>query len=235
MDSHRFALIVPAAGAGTRIGGELPKPFIRIGGKTILEHTVHRFTGFKSLVQIVIATSPDFREEAEVLRSVIPKRVSLTIINGGTERQDSILNAIKVVDPSVELVAVHDAVRPFVTSGLIQLCLEAAVSFGAAIPAIPVKDTIKKVTDENLIIETPDRKVLRLAQTPQIFRAGLIRKAYTNAKDHNFSGTDDASLIEFMGENVVVVKGSRENFKITYPLDLQLAELLIDKQSNNQV
>lgn len=234
MDNYRFALIIPAAGAGTRTGADIPKPFIRIGGKTILEHTISRFTGFDSLVQIVISTSLENKETAEAVRPVIPKQISLNVIEGGAERQDSIFNAIQIVDKDVELIAVHDAVRPFVTSKSICSCLEAAVNFGAAIPGIPLRDTIKKVTSENRIVETPERRFLRQAQTPQVFRSEIIRKAYLYARDHNFSGTDDASLIEYLGEKVVMVEGSRDNFKITYPLDLKLAELLIKKQQNNQ-
>lgn len=235
MDNHRFALIIPAAGAGTRIGTDISKPFIRIEGKTILEHTISRFTGFDSLVQIVISTTRENRERAEAIRPVIPKHISLNVIEGGAERQDSIFNAIQVVLKDLELIAVHDAVRPFVTSASIRSCLEAAVNFGAAIPGIPLRDTIKKVTNENRIVETPERRFLRQAQTPQVFRSEIIREAYLYARDHNFSGTDDASLIEYLGKNVVMVEGSRDNFKITYPLDLKLAELLIKKnQQKNQ-
>lgn len=233
MSGQRFALIIPAAGSGKRIGEDLPKPYLEIAGKTILGHTVSRFAGFGSLTQVVIASTAEYFELAGSVKTLLPDHVSLKIIKGGVERQDSINNAIKVIDDGVDLIAIHDAVRPFVKPESIQACLRAAATAGAAILAVPAKDTIKKINDDYRILETPDRKYLWQAQTPQIFNRGLIRRAYENAEEHHFLGTDDASLVEFLGEQVVVVEGSRENFKITYPLDLQLAELLLNSNQSN--
>ncbi len=215
------------------MGEDLPKPFLEIAGKTILGHTVSRFAGFRTLTQVVIATTAEHIELAGIVKKFLPEHVSFKIIEGGAERQDSINNAINVIDDGVDLVAIHDAVRPFVKQESIQACLRAAASAGAAILAIPAKDTIKKISDEYRILETPDRKYLWQAQTPQIFGRDLIRRAYEHAGEHNYLGTDDASLVEFLGEQVVVVEGSRENFKITYPLDLRLAELLLNSNQSN--
>ncbi|MEX0995324.1 MAG: 2-C-methyl-D-erythritol 4-phosphate cytidylyltransferase [Balneolaceae bacterium] len=232
MSNFQFALIIPAAGAGSRMGKNLPKPYLTVAGKTILEHTVERFAGVPGLRQLVIVTSEShFSQTMKIIRGVedLHEDVKVSTVKGGAERQDSIANALSELIDEIELVAIHDAVRPFVDRKDIVNCLNKAGETGAAILAIPVQDTVKKVDDKLVIQQTPDRRFLWQAQTPQIFKKELITEAYKFAENSNFSGTDDASLVEYFGGRVSVVEGSRDNFKITYPLDLEVAELLLQK------
>jgi 2-C-methyl-D-erythritol 4-phosphate cytidylyltransferase len=204
---------------------------LRIAGKTIIEHTICKFASISGLAQVIIATTPEYFNDASAVKNLLPEEVDVRVIEGGKERQDSIYQALQIVGESVELVAIHDAVRPFVSEDSVYDCLSLANESGAAILGLPVKDTIKRVDSKGLILETPERSRLWKAQTPQIFRQSLIRKAYEKAVRENFLGTDDASLVEYYGKNVFVTEGDQQNFKITYPLDLRVAELLLTEES----
>lgn len=223
-----LALIIPAAGSGERLGKKIPKPYLTISGKTILEHTLMKFAPLPELHEIVIPTSPEYQSLTErILGELFPDKVT-RVVQGGAERQDSIRNALNTLSDDVTLVAVHDAVRPFIETAVIRICMEEADIKGGAIIAVPAKDTIKVSNSEGRIESTPDRNFLWQAQTPQIFKTPILKKAYEAALEENVLGTDDASLVERIGEPVYLIEGSRENFKITYPLDLRLAEWLLD-------
>ena len=225
----KATLIIPAAGSGSRLNRETPKPYLEISGKTILEHTLLRFLGLENLRQVIVATSPQYIARAkEVLRQVLPDEISFKVIKGGAERQHSIFNTLKFVDEE-HLVIVHDAVRPFVKPGHITTCCRAAMETGASVLGVPAKDTIKQIDKDRLIVDTPSRSFLWQAQTPQVFKKEILQKAYETAFEENFIGTDDASLVERLGYPVKMVEGDRSNFKITYPLDLKLAKLLLGK------
>ncbi|MEX1062259.1 MAG: 2-C-methyl-D-erythritol 4-phosphate cytidylyltransferase [Balneolaceae bacterium] len=225
-----FILIVPAAGAGRRMAEDVPKPYLEIAGKTILEHTLRRFTGFVSLRQIIVATSRGFIQKAEQLRDRIPGRIEFNVVRGGKERQGSVMNALRVANQSVGLVAIHDAVRPFISQEEIRQCLDVADKSGAAVLGMPAGDTIKRINEKGHIVETPDRRSLWQAQTPQIFRLELIGEACEYARRYGYQGTDDSSLVEFLGKKVTLVGGSGSNFKITYPFDFQMAKMLLDQK-----
>ncbi|MDX1591188.1 MAG: 2-C-methyl-D-erythritol 4-phosphate cytidylyltransferase [Balneolaceae bacterium] len=228
-----LALIIPAAGSGERLGKKIPKPYLTIGGKTILEHTLRKFAPLSELHEIVIPTSADYQDlTGRILRELFPDKVT-RVVRGGAERQDSIRNALNTLSDDVTLVSVHDAVRPFIDTAMIRACIEEADSKGGAIIAVPAKDTIKVSDSSGRIRSTPDRNTLWQAQTPQIFKASVLKKAYEAALEENVLGTDDASLVERIGEPVYLIEGSRENFKITYPLDLRLAEWLLDSGTGN--
>lgn len=225
-----LALIIPAAGSGERLGKKIPKPYLNMGGKTILEHTLLKFSSLSELREIVVSTSPDYMElTKEKLAELFPGRIT-RVVQGGAERQDSIRNALNSLTSNAEAIAVHDAVRPFIETAVIRLCLEEALSRGAAIIAVPVKDTIKVSDMDQVIRSTPNRKTLWQAQTPQIFRTSVLINAYEAAVEENFLGTDDSSLVENIGHPVHLIEGNRENFKITYPLDLKLAEWLLKSE-----
>lgn len=212
----------------------LAKPFIEIGGRTILEHTLRRFLGLSDLVQVVVATSEFYIKQAEgILGGIAGERddLDLLCVRGGDERQHSIYNALEVVG-DVELVAIHDAVRPFTTEEVIRRCCTRAAESGAAVAGVPAKDTIKRINERHEIRETPDRSMLWQAQTPQVFRKELIKRAYHRAMEEGYLGTDDSSLVERIGEPVTMVEGERTNFKITYPVDLTLARLLIESEQS---
>lgn len=221
-------LIIPAAGTGSRLNRETPKPYISIAGRTILEHTISKFMQLDLLHNVIVATAPSLVSQAErLLSNMLSDRFSYAAIAGGQERQHSIFNALKLVTDT-DLVIVHDAVRPFVKLSHIRQCCETALEAGASVLGVPAKDTIKQLDDEQRIQKTPTRKYLWQAQTPQIFRRDIIKRAYEKAFEDQFIGTDDASLVERLGETVVMVEGERSNFKITYPLDLELARLLLE-------
>jgi 2-C-methyl-D-erythritol 4-phosphate cytidylyltransferase len=223
------ALIIPAAGAGSRMDKETPKPYLQLSGRTILEHTIRRFLPLKDLKQIVVATSETFLDNTRQIFNSLPEGITKKCVIGGKERQHSINNALsEIVD--VDLVIVHDAVRPFIKLKHIEDCCRTASEFGGAVLGVPAKDTIKRIDDKQIIRETPFRKYLWQTQTPQVFRKALILKAYSRAMDEGFIGTDDSSLVERLGQKVKMVEGDRSNFKITYPLDLELAKLLIKKE-----
>ncbi len=230
----KTALIIPAAGSGSRLNRDIPKPYIRLAGKPILEHTVRRFLSLESLAEVVVATSREYLEEAGgILKGIASSSLSFTVVEGGRERQHSIYNALQEIDES-EIVIVHDAVRPFVNASQIEACCRTAEEVGGAVLGVPAKDTIKKVDDGLIIKDTPSRRYLWQAQTPQVFRKEILVEAYRQAMEVGFVGTDDASLVERIGRKVKMVEGDRSNFKITYPLDLKLAGQLLEEETKDE-
>lgn len=228
MKHSSFSLIIPAAGSGRRMGTDIPKPYLDLNGATVLERTLSCFLGVRGLEQVVVATSPQYYEQTEGLLQALFRDLDTLVVEGGDRRQDSILNALMNVKSSSELVAVHDAVRPFITHEVIQKCLSAASATGGAIVGVPVKDTIKQVGAGREIESTPDRATLWQAQTPQIFKRDQFLKAYEVANQKRVAVTDDASLFEAAGLSVKIVEGERDNFKLTYPIDFKIAEMLAE-------
>lgn len=228
---YTVSVIIPAAGSGKRMNSDISKPFLKIQGKTILEYSVSRFLAVPNVQQIIIAASRAYFSEVHgIIQTFEDHDVQMVCVEGGAERQFSIHNAIDHLT-EVDLVAVHDAVRPFVSEDSIKSCFNAAFNDGAAILGIPARDTIKKVDKDGFIAETLDRRSLWQCQTPQVFRKNIFMDAYQYAEKHHFVGTDDASVIEFFGEKVRIVEGGHQNIKLTYPLDLKLAELIINQDN----
>jgi 2-C-methyl-D-erythritol 4-phosphate cytidylyltransferase len=224
---YKLSVIIPAAGSGERMGSDIPKPFLKVGNRTILEHTISRFLEIPELIEIIIATSKDHISDIHSIFERISGGVILKVVEGGSKRQFSIYNALKEISDEATLVGVHDAVRPFIRPKLIIECCNIAEEHGGAVLGVPAKDTIKQVNDKNVIKATPDRSFLWQAQTPQVFQKKLLKKAYESALKSDFIGTDDASLVERIGGEVQMVEGDRENLKITYPVDLKIAELIL--------
>jgi 2-C-methyl-D-erythritol 4-phosphate cytidylyltransferase len=225
------ALIIPAAGEGKRMQRKQAKPFISLHGQPILGHTIQRFLSVSGLKQILIAATPDYLSTVrQILRQTAGNSILWNVVEGGATRQQSIGNALKRLS-KVDLVMVHDAVRPFVTKALIEKCCRKAEKTGAAVPGLPCKNTLKIIDKNHLVRKTPDRDQLWQIQTPQIFNAGLLKKAYSYASRSRYVGTDDASLVERLGEPVKVVQGSADNIKLTYPRDLQLADLIFKNEN----
>ncbi|HKJ33693.1 MAG TPA: 2-C-methyl-D-erythritol 4-phosphate cytidylyltransferase [Balneolales bacterium] len=225
---YKVAVIIPSAGSGKRFKSELPKPYVLLKGRPILQRTVDLFTSIPSVKQIIIPTSKALQERSrELFRDY---SLPVNVIEGGSTRQYSIQNAISHIDENIDLIAVHDAVRPFVTKKTVENCCEEALNVGGAVVGIKVKDTIKKVDQNRFVIETPDRNTLWQCQTPQIFRKNIFIEAYEHAYKNKFIGTDDASVVEFYGKPVKMIEGNSENIKITYPLDLLIAESLIQNE-----
>lgn len=226
----KLSVIIPAAGSGERMGSAIPKPFIKVGEKSILEHTISRFVEFPEVVQIIVATSESYIQEIKEMVEGLQTKVQFDVVEGGSERQFSIYNALRFISEDIDLVAVHDAVRPFVRVKLIEECCRVAEKTGGAVLGVPAKDTIKKVNSSLSIEETPNRSFLWQAQTPQIFQRQLLVDAYESAIEDGYVGTDDASLVERINGEIRMVEGDRENLKITYPVDLKIAELILGKQ-----
>lgn len=219
-----LSVIIPAAGSGTRIGGDIPKPFIRIGKKSILEHTIARFDKPELVSEIIIPVSKEWLSHVKNVVDVSNFSIPVRFVTGGVERMYSIYNALLEVDAQSHFIAIHDAVRPFFSDELLHRLIDGVKKHGAVIPGVQVTDTIKIVDRNNLVTETPDRATLYAVQTPQCFRRVWIMQAYELAIKSNYFGTDDAALCETAGYSVRVIDGERDNFKITWAEDLRKAE-----------
>ncbi len=215
------SVVIPAAGIGSRMGAAVPKQYIEVDGMSILRRTVMVFVGLSYVKQVIIACSPEY---AAIIREQVGDLfaggVLLLTVDGGPQRQDSVRNALQHPMLTGSLVAIHDAVRPNVSRDLVDRVCEAASKTGAAIPAIAARDTVKRSVDNLRITETLPRQQIWLAQTPQVFETGRIRQAHEKAKIDGYYGTDDASLIEYIGGDVDIVEGEPGNIKITSPEDL---------------
>ncbi len=220
------AVILPAAGASRRYHDKnYKKPFAPLGGKAVWLHSAEKFLGRKDVKQLVVVISEEDREEFNRKFGANLMILDVEVCCGGAERADSIQNALAMVRDDIELVAVHDAARPCLTDKWLDEVFEAAARDGAAILAEPISATIKRVDSNQQIEATVDRQHLWAAQTPQVFRRELLTKAYA-ARDGK-PVTDDATLLEQMGEKVTVVPGSPLNLKITTRDDLRLAEQIL--------
>jgi 2-C-methyl-D-erythritol 4-phosphate cytidylyltransferase len=229
----RVTAIIPAAGLGTRMGGELPKQFLELEGVPLLIFTLRRLAAAPLITDFIIAT------RAEDVIS-LPARLAqenlgrpVRVVRGGDSRQDSVGNALAEVPRNADLILVHDAVRPLVTREQIERVIAEALSCDAAILGVPAMDTVKEVKraslpgDVALITATIPRERVVLAQTPQVFRASLLLEAYAKARQDGVTASDEAGLVERLGRDVHVVAGSERNLKITKPGDMQLAEFFL--------
>ncbi len=221
--------VIVAAGGGTRIGNKTPKPYLPLAGRPMILHTLDRFAGTRSIKKVVLVTGEKEIARCRKLLKADPVagKLECIVTAGGPRRQDSVSLGLKRLDDDCEVVVIHDAARPLVSSRIIDECVEAAYKVGAVVVGIPVEETIKFVSEKREVERTPSREGLWRIQTPQVFRIEIIREAYRQANAGGVEATDDAMLVERLGKTVAVVKGDPENFKITYPQDLVLAELLI--------
>jgi len=232
----RIAAIVPAAGLGTRMGAEMPKQFLELDGMPLIIFTLKRLAACPAITDFFVATRAEdvVSLQDKVARSGLgrPARV----VHGGDTRQQSVANALAQVDPSTEVVLVHDAVRPFVTREQIERVIGEARARGAAILGIPAIDTVKEVKraslpeDVALISATIPRERIVLAQTPQVFSYALLRDAFRKAQDDDVSASDEAAVVERFGHEVFVVLGSERNLKITRPSDMDLARFYLEQE-----
>ena len=221
-------MVIPAAGVGARMQRSQPKPFIQLAEKSILEHTLRQFLPLKKLQSIVVAASPAIINQAQdVLHQCLGSQFAWQCVEGGETRQQSINKALSHIKET-DIVLVHDAVRPFIALDKIEACCNTAAEMGAAVVGFPAIDTIKKIDTDGMVVETPKRQKMWQIQTPQVFRTELLKKAYRQAESRGYQATDDASLVEWLGEPVKVVRGNRSNIKITYPQDLERARLLVE-------
>ena len=220
---NKYAIIV-AGGKGLRMGGELPKQFIPVEGRPVLMRTLDAFHACDASIQLILVLprdhQPYWRELCAQYQFAVPHRIA----DGGATRFHSVQSGLSLVDAPEALVAVHDGVRPFVSPEVISRCYAEADAHGAVVPVIPVVETVRQLVGEGS--KTVARDAYRLVQTPQTFRATLLRRAYEQPYTDAF--TDDASVVEALGSAVSLVDGNRENIKLTTPFDLIVAKALVD-------
>ena len=232
----RIAAIVPAAGLGTRMGAETPKQFLELDGMPLILFTLRRLAASAAITEFFISTRA---EDIVSLQDTVAKAGlgrPARVVHGGDTRQQSVANALAQVDPTTEIVLVHDAVRPFVTLEQVERVIAEARTRGAAILGIPAIDTVKEVKraslpqDVALITSTIPRERIVLAQTPQAFQYALIRDAFRSGQKDGVTASDEAGLVERLGHDVYVVLGSDRNLKITRPADMELARFYLAQE-----
>ena len=210
------------------MGGTVPKQFLELNGKPILYYTLKTLQDCGIISELILVV-PE-KEYVNACADWLAKPEIVTkVVIGGEKRQDSVYNGFCEVSPQTEIVLVHDGVRPFLSRRMIQESVDVAREYGAAITAIPVYDTIKRVDTSGLVSQTVDREGLWRVQTPQVFRYEILKEAFKKANSEKFYGTDEGTLIEHLGKPVKVVEGSERNIKITRPEDLRLSEIFISK------
>ena len=229
--SKTVAAIICAGGPGTRFGGKRKKQFADVDGRAVFVRSVEMFADRKEVQQVLLGINPDDEEIVDVKWGPNLKFFGVKLFFGGEQRFDTVNNGLKLVKDDIDLVAVHDACRCCVTEKMINETIAAAEKSGAAIPACPVAATIKQAKD-GVIVKTVDRSDLFEAQTPQVFEAKLLRKAYANLKNLDQSKiSDDAQLVEALGEKVTIVETDSSNIKITRVSDIAIAEAIIKSRA----
>ena len=213
------AVVVPAGGIGRRLGHRTPKQLLKLGPTTILALTVGHFLRHPAIGNVIVAAPRAYLARTRQALSALRGPARLEVVAGGAERQESVWLGMQAAPDSAAVLVVHDAVRPFITRALIDRVIAAARASGGAVCALPIADTVKRVG--NGVVETTiDRSALWAAQTPQAFRAPLLREAHEKARRDAFVGTDESMLVERLGHPVIVVRGLPENMKITTADDL---------------
>ena len=217
--------VIVAAGSASRMGG-LDKVMAELGGEPMIRRTVRAFQNADAITSIVIVTREDLIRPISALCREMDKVVA--VVAGGSSRQESVHLGLNALPKGTKLAAVHDGARPLISWEVIDRTVRAANTYGAAAPAIPVKDTIK-VVQGGLVKETPDRASLQAVQTPQVFDFDLLRGALKKAETDGAQVTDDCSAVERLGMKIKIVEGDERNLKVTTPLDLKIAELLLEE------
>jgi 2-C-methyl-D-erythritol 4-phosphate cytidylyltransferase len=221
----RVSAIIVAAGSGTRLAASAPKAFVKLAEKTFLHRTLGILAEVRSIGEVVVTTPAGMEERGRAEVEAARVRFPVKVLAGGAERQDSVRLALELTSADAHLIAIHDAARPFTPIALFERCIEMAAQTGAAIAAIPLADTLKRV-DREIIRETIPRTGLWQAQTPQVFRRESLIQAHREALRLGTIATDDADLVERIGIPVAIVAGSPLNLKVTTPEDLLLAEAI---------
>jgi 2-C-methyl-D-erythritol 4-phosphate cytidylyltransferase/2-C-methyl-D-erythritol 2,4-cyclodiphosphate synthase len=230
---NKISVVIAAGGTGARMGASVPKQFIRIGGRPILVRTIDALFDLDNLALVIIALPEEHIAETEAMLRERTWPIPVICIRGGKTRQQSVHNGVRQVPEDIDLILVHDAVRPFCDAAMLKRVAEAAARIGAAVPALPATETIQRVARNGRILKTPPREELFAIQTPQGFRAGILRSALDRASAEGFEGTDESSVVRWAGHRVMIVPGSPENIKITRPIDLEVAAKLVGELQTN--
>ncbi len=225
----KVGVVIVAGGKGVRMGGDLPKQFRILGQAPILAHSINALAASLKPASIVVVLPEAHKEFWQNLASRFEVAAHKVVV-GGAERFDSVKAGVEALDDNIDIIAIHDGVRPLCSEELLTRTLECAIEFGSAIPTIPLSDTIRVVQqDESKIV---DRSTLRAVQTPQIFDSLLLRRAYNRGYSSTF--TDDASVVEASGERVQLCQGERQNIKITTNEDLLYAQMILDSYEERE-
>lgn len=219
-------IIIVAGGTGSRMNPDIPKQFLPLDGLPVLMHTINAFLKFDPSARIIIALPREFYSFWNTLCLKYNFQVRHEFTEGGETRTQSVKNALALI-PASGYTAIHDAVRPLVSEGTIRRAFKDAKIFGNAVPVIPVNESVRRTKGKSST--AIPRDTLYIVQTPQVFRTGLIKKAYSSVGRDDY--TDDATVLETTGENIHLSEGNRENIKITYPNDLLIAEVLLRSAS----
>ncbi len=224
-----YQVIIPAAGSGKRMGVGRNKLFIEVAGRPVILHTLDIFASDLYCKKIILAVQPNDENYFKDILAGHPGNGKIDFVYGGHERQHSVYNGLKAA--SGEIILVHDGARPFIRQHTISRLVQSAHENGAAIAAVPVKDTIKRA-DHNQVVETVDRLGLWQIQTPQAFRLPILIRAHEQAIEQDYLGTDEASLVEKIGLPVMIIESDYDNIKLTTPEDLYFAEAILAKRKN---
>lgn len=224
------AVVIVAAGTGSRMNAGINKQFIKLKNKEIIAYTIEAFYNNENIDDIVVVIKEE--EESYFVENILAKYnlQNIKLAYGGKERQDSVYNGLKKLNEDCDVVLVHDGARPFVNDEIINKSIEESKKHKAIVIGVKVKDTIKVVDDNNTIIDTPNRNTLWAVQTPQAFDYKLLIKAYKSAYNNNYYGTDDAMLVENIGYNIKIIEGTYENIKVTTPEDLSFGEQILNNR-----
>ncbi len=230
MDNLKNCAIIVAAGKGKRMGGDISKQYLEIGGVPILTRTLWNFQNCDIIDDMVLVTGKDDIEfcEKEIIEKYNVKKVK-AIIEGGAERQNSVYNGLCALDSDTDIVLIHDGVRPFLKGEYIEKIIYETQKYESCVLGVKVKDTIKVCDENGIVSETPERNGLWIAQTPQSFKYDLIMEAHKKAIEDNFLGTDDSMLVERIGKKVKMTEGDYDNIKITTVEDLYFGDAIIKK------
>lgn len=221
----RCGAVIVAAGSASRMGG-IDKVMAPLGGTPMVARTAAAFQNCDAIAEIVIVTRPDLIRPISALCAGMDK--VRAVVAGGSSRQESVWLGLNALSEDIQLAAIHDGARPLISNLVIDRTVRAANSYGAAAPAVPVKDTIK-VVKGGLVEKTPDRATLQAVQTPQVFDFDLLRGALKQAEEEKAAVTDDCSAVERLGMKVKIVEGDERNLKVTTPMDLKIAEMLLEE------
>ena len=221
--------IIVAAGKGIRMKGKMRKQYLDLSGQPVLVHSIVAFDSC-SLVEEIFLVIPkkDVEYCQKKILSLLDLKNHINFVHGGAKRQDSVYNGLQAINKNTDTVVIHDGVRPFIKTEDLKRCILGSKKFGACILGTPASDTLKSVDKSDIIETTLSRDNIWLAQTPQAFQYDLILKAHETARRDGYVGTDDASLVERLGEDVKIISGSRFNIKITKKEDLAIAKVMFD-------
>ena len=226
--SDKAVAVIVGAGEGTRMRTQTRKQYLMLGDRPVLAHTLSVFEACEVIEEIflVIPEGDDLLCQKEIVDPLRPSK-PIHLLSGGVTRQESVYRGLKAIDANCSLAVIHDGVRPLVKTDKIAECVRVAKHYGGCILSLTASDTIKSVDENDLVVSTLKRDMIRMAQTPQAFDHGIILRAHVAAQEESYLGNDDAELVERTGEAVKVIQGDPYNIKITTPEDLRLAEALL--------